>query len=58
MAAEYKRNISQIQVLKHGKKFAVVPTNQVKAEKAEKAVEPKVSGNAREPNQWIGTVQA
>ena len=35
MAAEYKRNISQIQVLKHGKKFAVVPTNQVKAEKAE-----------------------
>ena len=52
MAAEYKRNISQIQVLKHGKKFAVVPTNQVKA------VEPKVSGNAREPNQWIGTVQA
>ncbi len=55
MAAEYKRNISQIQVLKHGKKFAVVPTNQVKAEKA---VEPKVSGNAREPNQWIGTVQA
>ena len=55
LAAEYKRNISQIQVLKHGKKFAVVPTNQVKAEKA---VEPKVSGNAWEPNQWIGTVQA
>ena len=25
---------------------------------AEKSVEPKVSGNAREPNQWIGTVQA
>ena len=48
MVTAYKRNISQIQILKHGRKFAVVPTNQVKAEKA---VKPKVSGYAQEPNQ-------